>query len=184
MLRVRILLDDGWVIATVKMTDTFDQLLSVANLFWYEFLLRVQSEALVVYKGQPSWESCLPSGIPNAVWIVGTTIHFRLRTRKHRPHGSLLGRTCSCRRMKSPVFCLYHRLSSLLQGLEVGDVVWSFNSHKTLQCLRTVLSGLGMNRAEMLAWKSWRAGRAICMAAQGDSLGTILTAGEWKSLHS
>ena len=38
-----------------------------------------------------------------------------------------------------------------------------------------------MHRAEMLAWKSWRAGRAICMAAQGDSLGTILTAGEWKS---
>ena len=95
LLRVRILLDDGWVIATVKMTDTFDLLLSVACLFWYEFLLRVQSEALVVYKGHPSWEACLPAGVPNGIWVVGSTVEFRMRTRKHRPYGSLLSRTCS-----------------------------------------------------------------------------------------
>ena len=47
--------------------------------------------------------------------------------------------------------------------------------------LRIVLSGVGMQNAERLSWKSFRAGKASCMAAQGDDLGTILTFGEWRS---
>ena len=34
---------------------------------------------------------------------------------------------------------------------------------------------------DSLTWKSFRAGKATCMASQGCSLGEILTAGEWKS---
>ena len=69
---------------------------SMATLFYWFFLCRVQSEGIVVVKGNPNFVDEIPAGVNNAAWVAGRWAHFRLRKRKHRPRGSWLKQCCSC----------------------------------------------------------------------------------------
>ena len=59
--------------------------------------------------------------------------------------------------------------------------LFQFSAAGALGVMRRYLAMLGVLEAQQFTWKSIRAGRATQMAAQGFTLGAILTAGEWRS---
>ena len=182
ILKVRVLLDDERVRGIVHLADRADlQELSLATLVWYEFLLRPLSEALVIYFGAPEWTMRLPNGIANGMWVQQGRLYLRLSCRKHRQSGSLLMRQCTCERMKGEQFCVLHRFLQASTNKKPGDVMWRMTSWSTLKQLRTLLKLCKVSGAEQFAWKGFRAGKATAMAAVGDGVGAVLSAGEWKS---
>ena len=62
-----------------------------------------------------------------------------------------------------------------------GDAVFSMSGGMALKKLIRFLTLGGVANAEAFTLKSFRAGKATEMAAQGNSLGAILEAGEWHS---
>jgi len=77
--------------------------------------------------------------------------------------------------------CPVHRVVAYLKASRVGKRLFSFSSSEFTRTLRRFLTlALAPNPAAFTL-KAFRAGRATEMAAQGNSLGAILAAGEWKS---
>ena len=71
-------------------------------------------------------------------------------------------------------------MKKLTNKLVPGDVIWDFHQKKTLDLIKMQLAELGCEEgARLVSWKSWRAGKASEMLKAGDSMGTLLTAGEW-----
>ena len=63
----------------------------------------------------------------------------------------------------------------------VDSNLWDFKSYDALKQVKCLLKLLEVPNAMDTGWKAFRAGRATAMAAAGDDLGSIRTAGEWKS---
>ena len=84
-------------------------------------------------------------------------------------------------RQKGASRCPSHRLKPLLQSVHVGGRLWNWSSEQMLKMLRRYLILLGDPRAPVITLKSFRAGKATAMATEGEPLGQILQAGEWRS---
>ena len=69
-----------------------------------------------------------------------------------------------------------------LPQFQIGQRLWDHTAGAALGVLRRLLSLLGLPEAKFFTWKCVRAGRATDMAAQGCTLGSILGAGEWRSV--
>ena len=102
-LKLRYLMSDELMLQLCSLTfDLIGKYLSgTLYLVSYEFLLRVANEGIPLEKGTPEDVLTLPEGRHSAV-VVSTPAEgvpeliIRLRTRKHRPQGSVLRRTCTC----------------------------------------------------------------------------------------
>ena len=79
------------------------------------------------------------------------------------------------------VLCAARRVGAWVQQFGLGEKAFQFSAAGALAVLRRYLTMLGVPEAHQFTWKSIRAGRATQMAAQGFTLGAILTAGEWRS---
>ena len=145
---------------------------------WWEALLRVQSEGVPLQFGSSAEIERLPPGRHSAVFLESGAVHIRLARRKHRPQGSLLKRPCRCSEWGKH-FCLLHRLEK--RHKMVGSPACQRTAYECLRDLRCDLKALGVEKAEKYGLKAFRAGRATYMAQSGDSLGSILQMGEWRS---
>ena len=150
----------------------------LAYLIWWNCLLRVQSEGCAIYVGEESWAHSLPSEVFTAAWVVQEVLFVRIRRRKHRPHGSLLRSPCTCNKGRR-LPCVVHAFLTL--RLAVGELIVAEAPHSALATLRRQLSELAVADPKAYAFKVFRCGCATAMVARGDSLATILAAGEWKS---
>ena len=147
----------------------------------WEFLLRVQSECLPIERGTHADATSLPPLRHSGLYVDGRgALVLRLRRRKHRPEGSLLSRTCSCRTTGSNR-CPPHRLSGFLARFPVGAKLWSWDSQELTRLLKRLLTLLMVPGADKFTFKAFRAGKATELAKAGATLGSILLAGEWKS---
>ena len=191
-LRVRCLMSDD--VMGMLCTLTFNLLGKYIHgtlyLVSYEFLLRVVNEALPLEKGTTEELLSLPQGRHSAVFVTSPQdalpeLVIRLRTRKHRPQGSILRRQCTCKDYKTleeVSTCVVHRVKPLLEKLEVGQQLFScHNSSQYLQALRSTLQLLDVPMAANYTWKAFRAGKAAALAAQGASLQKVLQSGDWRS---
>ena len=88
------------------------------QLSW-QFLLRLKSEAMVVWKGEPADLGKLPFNRDNSIWVdEQKTLHLKLRKRKNRPWGSNLQATCQCKtRPGECIPCIFY---TWLLNFEVG----------------------------------------------------------------
>ena len=130
--------------------------------------------------GRAEWLVDQPASVAASIWTSGEAVVLRLTSRKNRPRGSLLRRRCRCKQMRGSQFCIFHRLAERMAGKKPGESLWNFKAHEALARIRGSLSAVGYMGTSM-SWKGFRAGKASCMAAQGCTIGEILTAGEWKS---
>ena len=159
-------------------TERGDAARGVSFGIYWKALLRVQSEGCGIMVGAPSWASGLPQGIMAAVWAHADVLFLRLRTRKHRVHGSLLQILCSCK-ADGPSLCVVHSFMRL--QLKPHDWLIRETPYQILKMLRHYLRELHFDRAGDVTLKTFRASAASAMVASGEPLARILAAGEWKS---
>jgi len=105
-------------------------------LFGWNFLCRMQSEALLAEWGSAEDVLKLPAQRHSAVFIPenGAEVVFRMARRKNRPQGSLLRRPCTCSMAQD--LCLSHRLR-----LAPGQRLFGFTQSDATRKLRR---GLGI----------------------------------------
>ena len=175
-------LDDKTLANAVKLADLNGMSdFAVLMLVAWSFLLRVQSECLLMEAGHPDDEKDLPQGRHSGLWLEsGSVLCLRLRRRKNRPSGSMLRRPCSCS-TTGPGQCVVHRAAGLLQRKSRGQRLWAVTEATALSHVRRLLSQLGIGDACRYTLKAFRAGRATALAVAGCSIGDILRAGEWRS---
>ena len=159
-----------------------DSLFGCLACLSYHFLLRVASEALPMEVGSLSDAvTRLPEERHSALWSDGTCVHLKLRTRKHRPQGSLMTRHCCCSGEGGDSrLCPVHCLSTA--HLDAGAQIFSgWTPSQAVKKLRRYLTLLSVPGAESATLKSFRASRATNLALQGKTVHAVLAAGEWKS---
>ncbi|CAK0898072.1 unnamed protein product [Prorocentrum cordatum] len=148
----------------------------------WEILARVSSEAVPAERGDAREAMVLPAGRHSAVYIdCHGALCVRWSRRKHRPRGSFLRRPSRCAQV-GPQFCAAHRLGTWLEQFQVGQTLWSFSTSSALGVLRRLLCLFGVHDAKLYTWKCVQGGRAADMSARGCTLGSILSAGEWRSV--
>ena len=98
----------------------------------------------------------------------------------YRPCGSLLWRTCTCY-LGDTRCCVVHVAQPVLDCVATGEKLSQFSGAEFRRILCRLLALLGHHDASHVTLKSFRAGRATSLAANGHSIGEILIAGEWKS---
>jgi hypothetical protein len=178
----RQLLDEVTLAKVVELADSrgLSEWSCLALLSW-EFLLRVQSEALELQVGTPDDATALPSGRHSGLWLDSSgSLVLRLQRRKHRPMGSVLKRRCLCASV-GPKRCVVHRAGQMLQSKPVGSPLFKFSAKQFLDILRSLLGEVGAQFPLLHTLKTFRAGKATALAEAGAPLGQILAAGEWKS---
>ena len=178
----RKLLDDdllGKLVALADLKGLSDW--SCQAIMCWEFLLRVQSEAIELELGNAGDATALDPDRHSGVWFdAATGIVLRLQRRKHRPKGSLLRRTCTCRVLGS-TRCVVHRLMGHCAHLKTSQRLFSHTAPTFLKTLRRLLGLLGVPAADEFTLKTFRSGKATALARAGAPLGQILAAGEWRS---
>ena len=112
------------------------------------------------------------------MFVKLNVLYIRFARRKHRQSGSLLQRPCVCG-SQGRQWCVVHRFLELAGT--VGTTWFNDTAYQTQKVLRDSLEGLKIPLASAFTLKSFRAGKATAMAANGDGLAAILQAGEWKS---
>ena len=142
--------------------------------------MRVQSEGLELVKGCPEDATCLPPDRASGVWIASDgALVVRLRRRKNRPNGSMLKRKCLCN--VNAALCPPCVMKPLLAEKEVGERLWFISAHEAVTVLQGLMQKGGRKDWASFTLKTYRASSATSMASEGNSLGTILNAGEWRS---
>ena len=101
-----------------------------------------------------------------------------LKTRKHRPQGSLLTRVCTCFDDSDSRLCPVHAMS--IQGAP-GTQLFSITRSQAQRKLRRYLTLLDVPGASTATLKTFRASRATNLALEGRPLHKIMQAGEWRS---
>jgi len=148
----------------------------------WDFLLRVQSEAIGLQCGHAGEITCIPPARHSAVYVdAAGLLVIGLRRRKHRPRGSVLKRGCSCR-TRGESTCGPHRLGPYLERAQQGERLWDFSAAEFLRDLRRALTLLGVAHGREYTLKAFRAGHAAEIAKSGASWAEVLAAGEWRSL--
>ena len=151
-------------------------------LLAWQFLLRVQSEAVPLQYGEVCPQTPLPADRHSAVWVDSEFVcHLRLRRRKHMPAGSVMSRPCICEGSEKSVFCLSHRLGPGLSKLQQGQSLFPFTASQCLKRLRSLLSLLNVPGASCFTFKAFRAGKATALAKSGCPVHIIMNMGQWKS---
>ena len=107
-------------------------------------------------------------------------IYLKLATRKNKQKGSLLKRSCWCK--KSPTTCPVHILGSYIRDMANGCPLFQgITKHTALLSLRRRLESLGVVGAHKHRTQDFRRGHAQDLLESGASLREILCAGEWRS---
>jgi hypothetical protein len=158
-----------------------DMAFSVLANWSYQFLFRVQNEAIPLEAGQASeGVGMLPEGRHSAVWVQEGKVFVRLRTRKHRQQGSLLVRACCCEGRHEVRLCPVHCIS--LEGLQPGERIFpAMSARLAKKRLRKYLTLLQVAGAGGIGLKTFRASHATNLALQGKPLLQVMQAGEWRS---
>ena len=157
--------------------------MAMLAMFGFEFLLRVQSEGLVVFKGEnDDYLELKKDNQPNAVWMADDgKLVFRMRQRKNRQTGSLLLRSCTCDNPKVP-YCMVCKMKVFLERFQVGEMIWTFTSREFMAKCKEGLSANGAAvGSQLLSFKSWRAGKATELVKAGAGVGEVLQSGDWSS---
>ena len=145
----------------------------------YAFLLRCRSEALPLCSGGVP-ERLLPRGVHPAMVADDESVSLRLASRKNRPEGSLLTRSCWCKACR--ITCPVHSFGSWWQRQPAGTRPFEgVKGGVALRELRRRLLVLGVPEAERHCLHDFRRGHAEDLRASGAPLITILKAGEWRS---
>ena len=116
----------------------------------YQFLLRVPSEALPMCRGDPCFNP--PPAAQSVVYLDGQgVLCLKLRSRKNKPEGSLLRRSCSC--AADPRLCVVHRLwHGFLEHFSLGEMPWAdISAAAAITLLRNVLRALGVWRSFLIS---------------------------------
>jgi len=154
-------------------------LINLVHTAW-EFLLRVQSEGLTIYKGCPHDVASLPSFRQNGMWSDSQgRLILRLAVRKNKQFGSTLIRSCRCAEV-GPEACGVCHLARVAANFNIGEVIFSFTEKEVLSNLKKAMLLMGIPGHKNLGLKAFRAGRATQLLAQNHALSTILSMGEWK----
>jgi len=196
-LQIRVLMSENlvWQAAKLALRMPGAEFVSPLALVSWEFLFRVQSEALALQLGNEGELLSLPEGRHSAVVFATDPksnllkLVIRLRRRKHRQAGSLLKRSCSCGKTNDPETCAVHSMLAWVsaQGVRQGEHILRMRdgsqptAGKALSALKRVLGVLGVPNAAAVSFKAFRAGKATSMASSGYTLAQILNAGEWRS---
>ena len=153
----------------------------VLALWSYHFLFRVADEGIPLEMGSPCEAAGrLPEGRHSSVWSDELEITVRLKSRKHRPQGSLLTRRCECGADGDSRLCPVHAMN--LHNGALGNQIFPGMTQTVAQRkLRRYLTLLSVPGATDATLKSFRASRATNLALQGKPLHKILQAGEWRS---
>ena len=107
-------------------------------------------------------------------------IYLKLATRKNRPYGSLLKRTCWCAQNKDT--CPVHVLGNYVQGLGKGCQLFPGLTPGIVNSkLRSRLECLGITDARNYRAHDLRRGHADDLRLAKRPLKEILQAGEWRS---
>ena len=118
---------------------------SMLWLLAYQFLLRVPSEALPLCRGAVDF--CPAQSPPQAMaYLDGEDmLCIKLRTRKNKPEGSLLRRSCSC--SAHPRMCMVHEFwHKFLAHFGLGEKPWgSLSGNAARSELRGTLRALGVS---------------------------------------
>ena len=176
------LLDDSTLAKLVVLADGrgLPRWSCLALLCW-EFLLRVQSEALEMQAGVPGDATALAEGRHSGLWLDSSgALVLRLQRRKHRPRGSVLRRKCLCASVGRQL-CVTHRLGDYIKACRPGEALFDFSANTFLGILKGLLEEVGVQYPQLYTLKTFRAGEATALAASGASLGQVLAAGEWRS---
>ena len=149
--------------------------LAMLFLTSYVFLLRVPSEGLPITFDNSG------SGVGKALLSVEeNAVVLRLASRKNRPQGSTLRRSCWCRECKAT--CPVHVLGAWFKTLPQGRRAFEgITAASALANLRSWLQRLEVPDAEKYRLHDFRRGHCRDLQASGASLAKILEAGEWKS---
>ncbi|CAE7038795.1 unnamed protein product [Symbiodinium natans] len=151
-------------------------------LLAWQFLLRVQSEAVPVQCGEASEQHLLPAGRHSALWVDEQfTCHLRFKQRKHMPDGSYMTRPCTCTRGRVDELCISHRLKQRLHGLTTGQQLFKWSPGQMLKRFRDMLTMLGVPDAGHFGFKAFRAGKATALAKAGCPTHVIMQMGQWRS---
>jgi len=178
----RKLLDENLIARVVQFADSRGfQAWSCMALVAWEFLLRVQSEAIGLQNGCPPDATALPPERHSGMWVDASgALVLRLQRRKHRPKGSLLRRRCMCSKVGRQL-CVVHRMEPLLQAGGPGANLFAYTAYEFQALLRKFLGMLRVEGAQQFTLKTFRAGKATSLAMAGAPLGQLLAAGEWRS---
>lgn len=178
----RLLLTENLVTQIVRLSDVIGPRgFSEAVIVAWEFLLRVQSEAVCLQKGAPQDSGKLSPSRHSGLWVDNSRgLCLRLQRRKHRPNGSFLVRGCSCREVGS-TRCPPHRIGPLSGWVGVWPATVAVVGFRVPPLVRRALTQLFVNYAQSFTLKGFRAGKATELARKGLPLGEIMAAGEWKS---
>ena len=142
----------------------------------YVFLLRLHSEALPMVKGSSGGQH----GEHSVVFMGISCIHLELASRKNKPHGSLLRRSCWCSKNKHT--CPVHVLGEYVNKAPAGCKLFpSFTKISALYTLRARLKELGVENAGDYRTQDFRRGHAKDLQVRGAGVKEILAAGEWGS---
>lgn len=179
--RCKFLLTTGLTYALVASFDIHDHSFSTAILGNWENLLRVKSEGLALFMGEAQDQTVRPNR-PNGVHIDKKgQANLWLKKRKHRPAGSLLTRSCSCR-MTTTRFCWACNVKKMMIGKMPGDVLWCYSPNDFMEKVKDALKKLKQEEAsKLVSFKSWRAGKATECLKMNMPVAEIFGLGEWKS---
>ena len=149
----------------------------------WEFLLRVQSEAIGLQVGALEDLVMLAPNRHSALVVSAKMVTLKLQRRKHRPEGSTLKRPCRCAEL-GPQFCAVCRTAGFIlhRRFRPGDQLQGKNGYAFQKQLRRLLALQVVEGAESFALKSFRAGRATALASGGATWQAVLAAGEWRGL--
>ena len=148
----------------------------------WQFLLRVQSEAVSLQGGAESEAAGLPQGRHSGVWVDSNFVcHLQLRKRKHMPKGSVMTRPCTCRGSEPDRLCASHRLHRRLQQTAPGQALFNKTAPQLLKRFRDLLSLLKIPGSERFGFKAFRAGKATDLAKSGCPVHIIMMMGQWRS---
>ena len=135
-----------------------------AILLCWEFLLRVQSEGLRVWKGCPDDVTGIVDGRTNGLWIDGKgNLVYRLKVRKDRRKGSTLTRSCRCApvgRLGCAVCCF----KTFLADKEEGTLLWDFTPSNFTTTLKRQIVLTHIEGEGTFSLKAFRAGSATDLA--------------------
>ena len=175
-LKQQLLLDNVAARQLVSFCTRLPEFRDAALLFLmsWQFLFRVQSEAIPLQAGNMSELHELPAGRHSAVVLHDGHLHVRLRKRKNRPGGSLMSRPCSCFQSGGDILCAPHGLAPLLKNLNAGDRLFHGSPAHFLALFRRALSMLQIPNGEQFGFKAFRAGRATQLAKEGKPVHVIM----------
>ncbi len=193
-LSVEVMLNDTLVARMVAMARAIEWVAGpIFILMGYKFLMRMVNECIPLEFGEPDELTELPANRHSAVFVLKSTLFVRLRSRKHRPSGSLLECRCEC--LNRPAmrdgcvvhtFLEYQKVYKDISGQQniVGHTLFSVGqvtSSALRRSLVRILTLLEVPAASRFTWKQFRASRATQLARDGVPLADIMKLGEWKS---